>query len=72
MRTHCSQAIQDKACDESVNLPKINVPKFTTENYDGFMLKFLTVVSPTKGVQGVSIDYLLCELERKSNDIQQF
>ena len=45
MKNYRSQALQDKINDESANLPEIDVPKFTSENYDDFMAKFLTVVS---------------------------
>ena len=48
MKTYCSQALQDQRNDESANLPKIDVPAFTADNYDNFMSKFLTVVSCTK------------------------
>lgn len=69
MKTYRSQAIQDLKNDESINLPKITVPKFTTENYDDFMSKFLTVVSRTKGVHGVSIDYIIRDADGNFDDM---
>ena len=44
MKNYCDQALQDKINDESVTRPQIDVPKFTSENYDDFMSKFLIVV----------------------------
>lgn len=63
MKNYCDQALQDKINDESVTRPQIDVPKFTSENYDDFMSKFLIVVWCTKGVHGVSIDNLICEVD---------
>ena len=59
MQTYRDQAIQEKDNDDAVTMPEIDVPKFTTDNYDDFMAKFLTVVSRTKGVHGVSIVKLM-------------
>jgi hypothetical protein len=69
MKNYRAQALQDKINDESATLPEIDVPKFTSENYDDFMAKFLTVVSRTKGVHGVSIDYLVRATDGNFNDI---
>ncbi|GFH61776.1 predicted protein [Chaetoceros tenuissimus] len=71
MKNYCDQALQDKANDESITLPEITVPKFTSDNYDDFMAKFLTVVSRTKSVHGVSIDYIVREADGNFNDIHQ-
>ncbi|GFH50584.1 predicted protein [Chaetoceros tenuissimus] len=69
MQNCCDQALQDIANDESVTLPDIEIPKFTSDNYDDFMAKFLTIVSRTKGVHGISIHYLVCEADVNFNDI---
>ncbi|GFH50691.1 predicted protein [Chaetoceros tenuissimus] len=40
MKNYGAQVLQDKVNDESVTLPEIEMPKFTSENYD-FMSKFV-------------------------------
>ncbi|GFH62182.1 predicted protein [Chaetoceros tenuissimus] len=45
MQTYRDQALQEKENDDAVTLPEIDVPKFTTDNYDDFMATFLTVIS---------------------------
>ena len=69
MKNYRSQALQDKRNDDSANLPKIDVPALTTVNYDDFMSKFLTVVSHTKGVHGVSIDYVIRDTDENFDDL---
>ena len=69
MQTYRDQAIQDRENDDTATLPNIDVPKFTKDNYDDFMAKFLTVVSHTKGVHGVSIDYIIRQADGNFNDI---
>ena len=39
------------------------------DNYDDFMSKFLTVVSCTKGVHSVSIDYIICDTDENLDDL---
>ena len=69
LRTYCLQAIQDLKNYKSSTLPKINVLKFTTDNYKDFMFKFLTIVSYAKGVHGVSINYLIHEVDGNYNNM---
>jgi hypothetical protein len=68
MKTYRSQALQDQKNEDSTSLPEIAIPTFTTDNYDDFMSKFLTVVSCTKGVHGVSIDYIVHEVDGNFDD----
>jgi hypothetical protein len=69
MKTYRSQALQAQKNEDSTSLPEIAIPTFTTtDNYDDFMSKFLTVVSHTKGFHGVSIDYIVREVDGNFDD----
>lgn len=59
MKAQKSQATIDAANALRVTYPDMPVPKLTTTNFEAFNIAFEAVVSRTKGMNGIPLDYLL-------------
>ena len=59
MKAQKSQATIDAANALLVTYPDMPVPKLTTTNFEAFNIAFEAVVSRTKGMNGIPLDYLI-------------